>query len=157
MAEIGLTASIIAVIQISQTVITQAYKYGQTVKNAKKDIKRIEGELKDVDNVLRKLRDLAHRVEKLGRSLDHWPTLVSMKQKDGPLSKCESALNSLLAELAPVDGWAKMRERALWPHKMKKVEKALRTITQQKGSFMEALKIELVYVIFVVTYLLLGS
>ena len=142
MAEIGLAASVIAVIQISQSVITQAYKYGQAVKNAKKDIQKIESEMKDIGNVLIKFRDLAHRAERSGRSLDHWPTLVSMRQKGGPLSECESSLNCLLAELAPVDGWARMKERALWPHKMKKVEKALQTITEGKKYFIEALNIE---------------
>jgi len=142
MAEIGLAASVIAVIQISQSVITQAYKYGQAVKNAKKDIERIESEMKDIGNVLIKLRDLAHRAERSGRSLDHWPTLVSMRQKGGPLSECESSLNCLLTELAPVDGWARVKERALWPHKMKKVEKTLQTIAQGKKYFIEALNIE---------------
>jgi hypothetical protein len=142
MAEIGLAASVIAVIQISQSVITQAYKYGQAVKNAKKDIERIESEIKDISNVLIKLRDLAHRAERSGRSLDHWPTLASMRQKGGPLSECELSLNCLLTELAPVDGLARIKERALWPHKMKKVEKTLQTITQGKKYFIETLNIE---------------
>ena len=151
MAEIGLAASIIAVIQISRTVITQAYKYGQSVKNARKDIERIESELKDVDNQLTKLQDLVDRVEKSGRPLDCWPTLASMNQEDGPLSKCKLALNFLLAELTPADGWrAKVKERVLWPNKVAKVEKALEAIMQQKTYFIEALNIEQMWVIFIV-------
>jgi hypothetical protein len=143
MAEIALAASIIAVIQISQTVITQAYKYGQSVKNAKKDTERIETELKDVESRLTKLQDLVDRAQKSGRPLDCWPTLASINQEDGPLSKCKLALNCLLVELAPVDSWrAKMKERALWPNKVTKVEKALEAIIQQKNSFIEALNIE---------------
>src|SRR5439155_5828124 len=69
------------------------YKYGRTVKNAKKSSERIEGELKDVQNILVKLRDLVHGAEQSGCPLDYWPTLVSIKQKGGPLSECESALN----------------------------------------------------------------
>jgi hypothetical protein len=143
MAEIGLAASIIAVIQISRTVITQAYKYGQSVKNAKKDIERIESELKDAESRLTKLQDLVDRAQKSGHPLDCWPTLVSMNQEDGPLSKCKLALNHLLVELAPVDSWpAKMKERTLWPSKAIKVEKALQVIMQQKNSFIECLNIE---------------
>ncbi|KAI9761972.1 MAG: hypothetical protein M1840_001501, partial [Geoglossum simile] len=143
MAEIGLAASIIAVIHISQTVITQAYKYGQSVKNAKKDIERIESELKDVGSRLAELQDLAARAEKSGRPLDCWPTLVSMNQKDGPLPKCELALNCLLAELIPADGrLARLKELAIWPNKVAKIEKALGTIVQQKNAFTETLNIE---------------
>jgi hypothetical protein len=142
MAEIGLAASVIAVIQISQSVITQAYNYSQAVKNAKKDIERIESEMKDIGNVLIKLQDLSRRAERSGQSLDHWPTLVSIRRKGGPLSECELSLNCLLTELAPVDGWARVKERALWPHKMKNVEKTLQTITQGKKYFIEALNIE---------------
>ena len=154
MAEIGLAASIIAVIQISQKVITQAYKYGQSVKNAKKDVERIESELKDVGNRLAELQDLANRAEKSGRPLDCWPTLASMNQKDGPLPKCKSALSCLLAELTLVDsGWARIKERASWPNKVAKIEKSLEAIVQQKNSFIEALNIEQVWVIFFVTHL----
>jgi hypothetical protein len=157
MAEISLAASIIAVIQISQVVITQAYKYGQCVKNAKKDVERIESELKDVGVRLAELRDLADRAEKSGRPLDCWPTLASMNQEDGPLPKCKLALNCLLAELTPVDSsWARMKKRAFWPNKVAKVEKALEAIVQQKNSFIEALNIEQVWVIFLMTHLLLG-
>jgi hypothetical protein len=113
MAELALAASIIAVIRLSKAVTTQAFKYGQTVKNGKKDMERIEGEVRGIGNVLIKLQDLAHRAEKSGRPLDNWPTLASIKQKGGPLSQCESALNCLLEELAPVNGLGKMKERVL--------------------------------------------
>lgn len=147
MAEIAVAASIIAVIRLSKEVTTQAFKYGQTAKNAKKDIERIEGEVRGIGNVLIKLRDLAHRAEKSGRPLDYWPTLASIKQKGGPLSQCESSLNCLLEELAPVNGLGKMKERVLWPYKMKRVEKTLQAIAQQRKLFMEALNIEQVCVI----------
>jgi hypothetical protein len=143
MAEIALAASIIAVIQISRTVITQAYNYSQCVKNSKKDIERIESELKDVESRLTKLQDLVDKAQKSGRPLDCWPTLVSMNEEDGPLSKCKLALDCLLTELTPVDGrWTQMKERALWPNKVTKIEKALEVIVQQKNSFIEALNVE---------------
>ena len=69
MAEIGLTASIIAVIQISEDVITRAYEYGKAVKNAEKDIKQLNEDLQDVQNILKKLETLAKRTESSGRPL----------------------------------------------------------------------------------------
>lgn len=45
MAEIGLAASIIAVIQIAASVTTQACNYGVKFKNAKKDLDGVNREL----------------------------------------------------------------------------------------------------------------
>jgi hypothetical protein len=148
MAELGIAASIIAVIQVSKTVIKETHTYGQTVKNAKKDSKRIRGEVKDIGNILIKLRDLAHRAENSNRSLDYWPTLASIKQKGGPLSECELALNCLLQELAPASGWGIIKGRFLWSLKMKKIENALQAIARQRKFFMEALNVEQACVIF---------
>jgi hypothetical protein len=140
---ISLAASIIAVIQIATAVTTQAYKYGQCVKNAKEDIEKISGRLEDVSNTLNKLKDLADRATQSGKSLDNWPTLVSLASNGGPLTKCREAMTSTLNELAPVDGWAKQRlERGLWPLKKKKVQKCLDDIEDQKKVFIEALSVE---------------
>lgn len=142
MADIGLVASIIAVIQITTAVTTQAYKYGHCVKNATNDIKEINDGLKDVENVLTKLKDLADRAKKSGEPLDKWPTLVSLNSANGPLLQCKLAMISLCTELAPVDGFAKYTERALWPRKKKKVEKCLDDIVKQKKIFIESLNVE---------------
>jgi len=143
MAEIGLVASIIAVLQISEDVITRAYKYGKAVTNAEKDLERIRNELKDINGILTKLKDLATRAEKSGQSLNLWPTLDLLNKANGPLSQCESALKRLEEQLAPVDGdLAKLRMRIQWPNKAKKVGKIIDTITQQKKYFMEAIDID---------------
>jgi len=113
MAEIGLAASIITLIQISQAVITHAYEYGLVVRNAVEDIQGITAEVEDTASVLTKLQDLAAKAEKSGRGLDSWPTLVSIKSKGGSLSQCSVALDLILVELTPaVDTWAKVKERA---------------------------------------------
>ena len=142
MAEIGLAASIVAVIQIATAVTKQAYKYGQCVKNATKDIEKIDSQLKDVENILTKLKDLADRATQSGKPLDKWPTLVSLNSADGPLAQCRLALILLRDELAPVGGFAKYAERALWPRKKKRVEKCLDDIEKQKKIFIESLNLE---------------
>lgn len=145
MAEISLTASIIAIVQISQAVFTQAYKYGTEVKNARKDTAVIESEVKDVYNLLIKLRDVVERAERSGTSLERWPTLASMKLKGGPLDQSKSALDCLLSELASANRFAKLTERMLWPRKRKRVQEALQVLKKQKEFFQQALNIEQAY------------
>ena len=143
MAEIGLAASVIAVIQITTAVITQAYDYGQNVKNAKEDLECIDRELKDLKAILDKLEGLAQRAETSDQPLHRWPTLVSLNQSDGPLEDCKIALNELGAQLAPVIGKrAKLVERAKWAWKKGKVEKSLGAILKQKDAFIESLSLD---------------
>jgi hypothetical protein len=146
MAEIGLAASILTVIQISEDVITRAYKYGKAVKNAENDINKVNKDLQDVRNILTKLETLAKQAESSGRPLTLWPTLISLKEENGPLSQCKSALISLQGELAPAEGWAKFRRRLQWPHKAKDVGKLVEIINAQKKYFLEALSIDGAYV-----------
>jgi uncharacterized phage infection (PIP) family protein YhgE len=142
MAEIGLAASIIQLLQIGEDVITRAYKYGKAVTNAEKDLERIRNELKDLNSILTKLKDLATRPENSGQPLTLWSSLDLLKA-NGPLSQYESALKRLDEQLAPVDGHlAKWKMRMQWPNKAKEVGKIIETITQQKRYFMEAIVID---------------
>jgi hypothetical protein len=142
MAEIGLAASIIAVIQISEDVITRAYNYGKAVKNAENDINRINKDLQDIRDILTKLEKLAKRTENAGKPPTLWRTLISLKEENGPLCHCESALRSLQGELAPAEGLAKFKRRLLWPRKAKEVGELVEIINAQKKYFLEALAID---------------
>ena len=142
MAELALVSSIIAVIQISQDVITRAYKYGQAVKNAKEDMERVQTEVQDLKNILGKLRDLAQQAVASGRSLALWPTLVSLQDPTSSLHICQKELEKLQPGLAPVGLWEKSKTRALWPHKQKGIKQILDTIRQQKVHLAEALNID---------------
>jgi hypothetical protein len=143
MAEIGLASSIIAVIQITAAVTTQAYNYGLKVKNAKEDLESINRELSHVGQVLEKLKTLAERAEKSGQSLDSLPVLLALRGDKGPLAICNQALLDLKAELTPASGVReKLSQRAKWAWKKDKVEKTLQTITKQKMAFLELLSVD---------------
>ena len=142
MAELALISSIISVVQISQDVITHAYKYGKAVKEAKEDMKRVQSEVQDLENILKKLESLARRAMASGRSLALWPTLVSLQDADSPLHKCHLYLTSLQPALAPVSLWERFNARALWPHRQKEINKTLQALKQQKTHLAEALNID---------------
>lgn len=142
MAEIGLVASIIAVIQITTSVAKQAHKYGQSFKNATQDMAKILDQLKDVEDILVKLKDLIDRETKAGKPLDLWPTLLSLNSPDGALEQCRLAMTALCAELTPAEGIAKFGQRACWLLTKKKVEQRLEKIGTLKNVFLELLSVE---------------
>lgn len=146
MAAIGLAASIIAVIQITTSVATQAYKYGRSVKNATSDIGKVLDHLKEVEDSLTKLRDLVNQGEMLEKPLKSWPTLVALSSSDGALQQCNLAMMALYANLTLVEGPMKIIERARWPVKRKKVEQCLKDIVAQKNIFIESLNVEHMWV-----------
>ena len=142
MAELALVSSIIAVIQISQDVLTRAYKYGKAVKNAKEDMERVRTEVQGLESILEKLESLARRAAAHGRSLAMWPTLVSLQDPASPLHKCQIELAKLQPGLAPVGFWDRSKARAMWPQKQKGINQILDTIRQQKAHLAERLNID---------------
>ncbi len=143
MAEIGLAASIIAVIQIAASVTTQAYNYGVKFKNARKDLNGVNRELGLVGQVLNRLKTLAEEAERSGKALNTWPALVQLRSDDGSLAKCNQALLDLRTELTPPDSLREcVSQRAKWASKKEKVEKSLQTIVKQKLAFLELLSVD---------------
>lgn len=138
MAEIGLAASVIAVIQITAAVTTQAYNYGRDVKNAKQDLEDINRELKELEGILSKLEDLAQQAKVSGQTLESWPALASLG--DGRLKEWEIVLTRLKGQLAPVNGtWAKLVEPVRWARKKRKAVKSLGDVLKQKNAYIESL------------------
>jgi hypothetical protein len=81
MAEIGLAASIIAVIQITAAVTTQAYKYGQNVAKAKEDIERVREELINLEGILKQLKELASRADRSGEPCKYTMILLCRQRR----------------------------------------------------------------------------
>lgn len=142
MAEVGLAASIIAVIKISQDVITLVYKYGQAVRNAKEDMDKVAEEVGKLKDTLTKLRDLAQHAEASGQPLTLWPTLVLLQAKDGPLYKCQADLETLQPGPAPESRLEKILAQAQWPLKHRVVERQLQIVVERKDRLLESLNID---------------
>jgi hypothetical protein len=85
MAEIGLAASIIAVIQITTAVTTQAYKYGQNIAKAKEDIERVREELVNLEAILKQLKELASGAEISGESCKYTIVLQLPTRRISPV------------------------------------------------------------------------
>ena len=111
MAEIGLVASIIGVIRLSEAVVKEAYKYGKAVKSAEEDMRNLARDVNGLIDTLKKLKDLAQKAADSGKSPNLWPTLSALQKDDSPLHACESSIKSLMPEIAPIGKLAKHKAR----------------------------------------------
>jgi hypothetical protein len=100
MDPLSITASAIAVLQISGTIISSCYEYRSRVKNAK-DASRITNELNGLRIVIESLLAIVEDEKQDEPS----STLKTLAQVDGPLARCRSDLDALAIKLTPkVDG-----------------------------------------------------
>lgn len=121
-------ASIIAVIQITGTVI----QYLGSVKGAPKERQRLLTELSNVTGILIVLKDEAENAEN-GESWN--ATFRSLNMPNGPLRQFHVALEALASKLSPGDGLKKIGRSLMWPFQEKEIRQLLSTIESQKALF----------------------
>ena len=108
MDPLSISASIVAVLQLTGTVI----HYINGVKGDPKDRQRFLLELSTVNGMLLILQDQAEQA----RAGDPWSlTLQSLDVPNGPMQQFRAALEVLKSKLAPVEGWSKLGKVFLWP------------------------------------------
>lgn len=130
-------ASVIAVIQISAQVFDLCRTYYLNVKDARKDIQRLQNEITSLQDVLVNVVDLANAPESTSLK-----TLNLVKKDDGPLNSCRLELTALLTKLDPGESTSKVKLalRSLkWPLQSREIDKALLAIGRYKASFVLAL------------------
>jgi hypothetical protein len=127
--------------------LTQAYEYGEAVKNAEKDIKHVIEELKGTEEILLKLKALAEEEEASAENFKHWPTLEKIKNDNGYLAHCKAAMIDLQKRIVPVERWArKFLARFMWLMEKRRIAESLKFIEKQKRGIMEFLEIEDMYI-----------
>ena len=138
MEVIGAASSIITVIEVIGTVISICYDYQRGLRRYPKDVIKIIQELQSLRNILERLADIANsQNESASIAL---PALVSLTPSGGPLELCRVELEQLQLNLTPAEGRLKQIGRALtWPLKGKDVQKALGTLSRQRGIIQLAL------------------
>jgi len=144
MAEaIGLTASIIAILELSG----KAIKYLQSVKDAQEDRKRLLNEVVNAASLLSllKIRLETHQDPQsgLGSPLE---TLNLLMVEDGPLYHFQSLLAHLVDKLQPDDakGVKKLRE-LLWPFKQAEYKEIIQCLERYKTCFLIAIQNDHLY------------
>jgi hypothetical protein len=137
MDPISLTASAIAILQLSGAIINACYKYRSQVKNASKDASRIINELNGLRTVIDCLFLLLEAED--NEKLLQKSALGRLAEADGPLGRCEACLNDLAKTLEPKDSWRGARAAILWPLKEQELTKVLQDINSTKSTVQLAL------------------
>jgi hypothetical protein len=127
----NVSASVIAVLQLTASVINVCYVYQDGVRNAPRDLNRITDQLVGLRAVLENLLKLAQTEDSAG--CPRLSTLKLLTAPDGPLPKCETELKRLKEKLEPATGgWRKFGQAVTWPLKEGEVRVTLDHIERTK-------------------------
>lgn len=142
MAEpLSLVASLIAIVQISGSVISCCYEYRKGVKNAPKDLLRMINEVAALRNIVERLITLVDDEEMADH--EYLSTLADIVSADGPLELCQHDLENLKVKLEPpVNTWKALGRRLTWPLQEKDVTKTLASIYRTKNLLETALMVD---------------
>src|ERR1700730_16856874 len=103
MDPLSLTASLIAVLQISGTVISALYEYRTSVKGASNDAARIISELNDLRGVLESLLQAVEKENTVvvfaGDGVSRLATFQSLAKPNGELERCKADLEAVSTKL----------------------------------------------------------
>ena len=137
MDPLSITASAIAILQISGTIISTCYEYRSRVKNESKDAGRIINELNSLRSVLDSLFVLVE--DESEDELLEKSDLKNLAQDGGVLATCQGELEVLQKKLQPKEGWRAAKAAILWPLKESDVRKVLLDINSTKSTIQIAL------------------
>ena len=139
---LGVAANVIAVIDLSANVASLCFQYLTAVKDAKKDIERLQAEASQVGDILREVQRLLHGPD--GARLS-----ASMKLRNS-LKDCYLQLKELEEQLAPGKAHKVMSRfgvRALrWPFKAKDVKKIVTSLERCKQTIALVLQVDQTWV-----------
>jgi Fungal N-terminal domain of STAND proteins len=138
MEGLGVAANVITVVELSAKVVSLCLEYSRRVKNAAKDIDRLLSELKSLQDVLEKVRQLMDGPNSSRLA-------ISQGLRMG-LDTSISELEMLNQQLEPSTGRKRMSRfglRALkWPFKSEEVEKIIRRLDRCKQSIALGLQLD---------------
>jgi hypothetical protein len=136
---LSVVASLIAVAQISGSVVSLCYEYRNGLQTASKDMKRLVMEVKSLRDLLENLVGLVDQDQPTQKLLE---AVEKLTQKDGVVNDCKTMLEDLEARLRPVEGWRKVGQRLVWPFKEQDVMKSVVSIERFKTTISLAISID---------------
>ena len=151
MAEgLAVAASVIAVLQVTNSVISICYDYSAAASGSTWELPRLMSELESLRSVLQRLEPLAKQAD-LSSAVPNAkrPAFIEFCKPNGPLPLCCHEIESLEALLKTPDwaaGFGPKREAIVqalrWPLKSKDIEKALKQINKLRELLSFALAAE---------------
>ncbi|KFZ17274.1 hypothetical protein V501_01833 [Pseudogymnoascus sp. VKM F-4519 (FW-2642)] len=130
---LSVAASLIAIAQVSGSIISLCYDYRRGFQGAQKEVLQIFRETQSLRNVIEQLIHLVDDNNDAGSEVN-LPSLKNMSANDGPISEFQSDLQKLEDRLRkPVTKWQRLGEQLLWPLRERDVKEALGSIHRMKG------------------------
>jgi uncharacterized phage infection (PIP) family protein YhgE len=131
-------ASVIAVIQIAQSVASGLKDYYEGVRDARSDIRKLYSSIKGLEAILSTIQDLLNRGD---------AGLAELKQSlESPLRQSELDLTKLRLDLQgsqeKLQKFGRAAQSLAWPFKKKDVEKTVKGLERNKSALMLALGVE---------------
>lgn len=140
MDPLSVTASIIAVIQLTGSVVSAVYSYRTGVKNAPEDAAKVIQDLTGLSQVLENLLQVIERESSTKAS--RLESLESLTKPDGPLQSCQNTLEHLKAKLQPKEGWRAIKQSLTWPLKKDEIKSTLDDIATAKKTIGLAVSVD---------------
>ncbi|KAH8733670.1 hypothetical protein BGZ61DRAFT_528933 [Ilyonectria robusta] len=132
MEALGAAASVIAVLQLSTSVI----EYINAASGAKKERRELRGEIRACTQILQELRDEAGDSEEGQR----WQSTINALEEPGaPLGRLWAVLTIMAVKLQPKRGLKKIAETLKWPFEEKELGKLMDIIHRELGLLQVAL------------------
>jgi hypothetical protein len=129
---LSITASIIAVVQVSAIVL----KSLGDLKDTPRDLRRLRTEIDNLQSIL------LPALERLKRAKEEKLTIEQLLSVQGPLEEFRMLLEHLKKKLAPAAGLNKARRAVTWQFQKGEIKDILSTIERQKSLFALALQTE---------------
>lgn len=113
MDPLSISASIIAVLQVSGSLISTCYEYRRLLRNKSHDVQLLIQQLSALRTVLENLLEIVD-VDQL-RDKPRLRAIASLTSPNGILENCQNSLEGLETKLKPKKGWRATRDKILWP------------------------------------------
>jgi conjugal transfer/entry exclusion protein len=142
MEAVGVTANVIAVVDLSAKVVKLCVQYAKQVAGAKQDIERLQTQVEHLGDALKAAQTLVKGAQ--AQSLFTLQKLVDLSDP------CNAELQRLETKLGPSSGRKAMRRmgiRALkWPFSSKEVDQILSSLERHEKTILLGLQIDQTFV-----------
>lgn len=145
MDPLSITASAIAIIQVTTDLIDGARSYYKSVKNAREEIAELVHELESFDVLLKTLKDTSQRADALNkqqtdqlvpsvgcqRRVSRLPMLQKMMEADAPLSSCYNQM--LLFKTKLTRDQSRVKRSLKWPFERDEIKAVIKRLRNLKS------------------------
>jgi hypothetical protein len=136
MDPLSVTASVIAVLQITNSVLVACYRLKEQIKEAENEISEIIDESDQLASILEAINEI---LKENPESEIVFASLAVEEDGKGPLMSIKAALLELNDKLAPLKKRG-IKSKLLWPFESKNFQKLLASIQNQKSTLLLALQ-----------------